>query len=253
MTVMLPIDVPARQELRTWAGAAAAVLVVHLGVIFVYSAYDRPSALQGDAAAPPIVIDLAPLTVAPAVQPQDVAPGPELPPLPPPVEQPKPEEHKPEQTKVEAPPADNAPVALPQPAPRVEPEEKPKQPPPQRVTATPKSEHVAPATTMARIGDSAAAVASPLWISQLLAHLNRHKQYPNIARLHHQEGVVMLSFTMDRDGHVLTSKIEKSSGSPTLDEEALAMLRRSEPLPAFLPSMEGEARSFSVPIRFSLR
>ena len=253
MTAMLPIDTPARQELRAWTGAATAVLIVHLGVVFGYSVYDRSLALQGDAEAPPIIIDLAPLTVAPTVHPQDAAPAPELPPPPLPVEEPKPPE-KPDQAKIESLSADNSPAALPQPAHQNEPEEKSKpRPSPQPVTAMPKAEHIAPTTAMARIGNSTATAAPPLWISQLLAHLNRYKQYPNIARARRQEGVVTLSFTMERDGRVLTRKIEKSSGSPILDEEALAMLQRSEPLPAFPPAMVGESRSFSVPIRFSLR
>jgi len=253
MTAILPMNAPARRELSIWTSGAALALIGHLALVFGFSLYDPSSALQGDAQAPPIIIDLAPLTVAPAVQPQEVAPGPELPPPPSAAEQPKPEENKPEQTKVEAPPADDAPVVLPQPAPGVEPGDKLKSLPPQPATATPRAKHVAPVTAAARIGNSAAATAPPQWVSRLLAHLNRNKRYPAEARLHHEEGVVTLGFTVDRNGHVLAHHIDKSSGSSVLDEEAMAMLRRSEPLPAFLPTMAGASRSFSVPIRFSLR
>jgi protein TonB len=90
-------------------------------------------------------------------------------------------------------------------------------------------------------------------VRQLLAHLNRHKHYPRAARARREEGVVTLSFTMDRNGRVLARYIAKSSGSAALDAEALAMLQRAEPLPAFSASMGGETRSFNVPIRFSLR
>jgi protein TonB len=36
---------------------------------------------------------------------------------------------------------------------------------------------------------------------------------------------------VDRSGQVLSSEIAKSSGSPLLDEEALAVFKRASPLP----------------------
>jgi protein TonB len=134
----------------------------------------------------------------------------------------------------------------------VKPEEKPKEPSVQQ-TAPPKAERTAPTPAAARAGSNMSNVVAPAWVSQLLAHLNRHKQYPGAARARHEEGVVTLNFTMDRSGHVLAHSIVKSSGSQALDTEASAMLQRAEPLPAFPPSMAGTSRSFSVPIRFSLR
>lgn len=248
---VLPIDGSARPEVARWAGAAVAVIIVHAALILGYSLGYLSSALQGDAEAPAIVIDLAPLTVAPIIQQQELAPGPELQSPPLVTEQPKSEAKR--APEIEPAPADNPLVALPELKPQVQPEEKLKPSPPQQQIAPPKAERVAPAPAVARIGNNSSTVLPPAWISQLLAHLNRHKRYPTIARSYHEEGVVVLSFTMDRDGHVLAHNIAKSSGSQVLDEEALAMLRRSEPLPAFPTDVSGASRTFSVPIQFSLR
>jgi len=93
----------------------------------------------------------------------------------------------------------------------------------------------------------------PTFQSQLLAHLNRHKRYPNSARLRRQEGVAYLRFTMDRDGHVLASNLHKSSGAATLDEEVLAMIKRAEPLPKVPQEITDQRLEFIVPVRFDLR
>jgi protein TonB len=64
---------------------------------------------------------------------------------------------------------------------------------------------------------------------------------------------VTLNFTMDRNGRVLSRHVVHSSGYAALDAEALAMVERAQPLPAFPPNMPESARSFTAPIKFSLR
>ena len=102
-------------------------------------------------------------------------------------------------------------------------------------------------------GSNSSSAVPPSWISLLFSHLLRYRQYPNSAQSSHQEGVVMLSFTMDRNGHVLSRHIARSSGVAALDTEALAMIERAQPLPAFPPSMPEASRSFTAPIKFTLR
>ena len=245
----LPIDSDARSQLTQWAGAAGTVFAVHAALIAGFLLF-RPIEPQGEANAPAVIIDLAPFTAAPTIQQQDMAPGPDL-------QQPEPEvqqkpELKPEERTEPVPPV-NPLVALPEPKPEVKPEESRTQTRVEQQTAPPKAERTAPAPAAARAGSHTANVVPLSWVSQLLAHLNRHKQYPSAARARHEEGVVTLGFTMDRSGHVLARNIVKSSGSHALDAEALAMLSRAEPLPAFPSNMSGPSRSFSVPIRFSFR
>ncbi|HEY8331447.1 MAG TPA: energy transducer TonB, partial [Pseudomonas sp.] len=73
--------------------------------------------------------------------------------------------------------------------------------------------------------------ALPSWQSRLLAHLNRHKRYPEDARRRGQQGVVKLRFVVDGRGQVLSFALAGKSGSASLDRATLQMIRRAQPLP----------------------
>ena len=82
-------------------------------------------------------------------------------------------------------------------------------------------------------GNAAGSSGSPAnWRAALLAQLNRAKRYPSEARSRREEGTVRLTFSIDRSGRVTGYQIAGSSGSATLDQEALSMLQRASPLPA---------------------
>jgi protein TonB len=87
------------------------------------------------------------------------------------------------------------------------------------------------------------------WQQSLVAHLGRFKRYP--AQGGAAEGVVSLAFTIDRKGNVVSSRIEKTSGSTLLDAEALAMVKRAAPLPAPPAEIADADLTFVVPIRFT--
>lgn len=93
----------------------------------------------------------------------------------------------------------------------------------------------------------------PAWQGRLVAQLQRAKRYPDAARAAGEEGVAAITFTMDRTGRVLTVKVARSSGSAALDEEAMALVRRAEPLAAPPPEFAGATITLTVPIRFSIR
>ena len=67
-----------------------------------------------------------------------------------------------------------------------------------------------------------------------------------------QEGVVSLRFTMDRQGHVLSFEIAKTSGSDALDNEARELIKRAEPLPAIPAAFGRETLDLVVPMEFFL-
>jgi len=92
--------------------------------------------------------------------------------------------------------------------------------------------------------------ARQTYLSLLASHLERYKRYPRAARRQHQTGIAYLAFTMDREGRVLSARIERSSGHEVLDEEVMAMIRRAEPLPPPPPDVPVK---LIVPMSFTLR
>jgi periplasmic protein TonB len=120
-------------------------------------------------------------------------------------------------------------------------------PPPKPVEQT----SPAPRTTVHE--EASAPRIDPSWESLLLKHLQEFKSYPRAARERNEQGVVLLAFSIDRDGHVVSRHIVRGSGYPDLDNEVLALLERAQPMPAFPPSMTETQLSLTVPIRFSLR
>jgi protein TonB len=252
------------EEFRRWTIAAALVVIAHAGLAGAYLL--RP-ATEADGApeAPAIIIDLAPVPVAPSSQ-ADLAPGPEM------IEaQPAPK--PPPQTEkelVDSVPEAPAPaeVTLPKPEPKAvekKPEEQPddqkvetksteQAPPAPRTTASPRSEQNTAQGPAAPSPGSIAASRAQLaqWRDLVAARLQQNKRYPREAEVHRETGVVTLNFSVNRQGKVLSSRIVKSSGHSSLDDEVLAMLRRAEPLPAFGPAMTQSTIQLTVPIQFSL-
>lgn len=95
--------------------------------------------------------------------------------------------------------------------------------------------------------------ASADYIATLQAWLEKHKKYPRRARTRRQEGVVLLSFAMDREGRVLDYRIMESSGYSLLDREVEAMIERAQPFPAMPEDLHKAKLDLVVPIQFYLR
>lgn len=91
------------------------------------------------------------------------------------------------------------------------------------------------------------------YLAALQAWLERHKEYPARARSRRQEGTVLLFFAMDREGRVHETHIQRGSGHSLLDQEALALIRRAEPLPPPPPEFGDEEIRLVVPMQFFLR
>ena len=86
----------------------------------------------------------------------------------------------------------------------------------------------------------------------LLAWLERHKEYPRRAQTRRQQGVVLLYLVIDRNGQVLESRIEESSGYRLLDRATLDMLKRASPLPPMPDDLPRERLELVVPVQFSI-
>jgi TonB family protein len=90
--------------------------------------------------------------------------------------------------------------------------------------------------------------AAASWQQSLVARLAKVQRYPAEAR--GAQGVVNLTFSIDRHGAVVSSRIVKSSGSAVLDAEALDLIKRAAPLPPPPADIADSELSFIVPIRF---
>ena len=78
-------------------------------------------------------------------------------------------------------------------------------------------------------GESARRIRTT-WQKELIAHLDKHKRYPTGSSRKTVE--ILVNFVLDRVGHVVSTTVVKGSGDPAFDEAALAMVRRSDPVPA---------------------
>jgi protein TonB len=228
-------------ELRRWVASAIVVLGLHAAAAGLLLTWPDPIAVGEPSDA--IVVDLAPFA-PPSDTVEDIAPGPKQQEE---VELPPPEREKTEQKveeKIEVPPAPVPPVAaLPPPEP-----EDPKPPEPIPTPVPP-----APATTAPPRAQAAPPAAVKKWFSMIVDQIERHKAYPQAAAVRGEKGIVQLAFSIDRDGHVLSSDIVHSSGYAALDQETIATVRRAQPFPPPPPDLAGAKFEFTVPVKFNVK
>ncbi|MCB1853086.1 MAG: TonB family protein [Gammaproteobacteria bacterium] len=93
---------------------------------------------------------------------------------------------------------------------------------------------------------------SPDYYRRLTAWLEQHKSYPRLALLRRQQGVVRVSFKIDRQGNLLSRQIVASSGFQLLDQAAEALLLRASPMPEIPAQSRAEILELVVPIRYAL-
>jgi TonB family protein len=86
------------------------------------------------------------------------------------------------------------------------------------------------------------------WEKELAAHFNKYKRYPDDRSRRNAQ--VIVSFVLDRLGHVLSSRIVTGSGDPAFDAAALAMLQRANPVPPPPPLVADDGLTFSLPVLF---
>ena len=89
------------------------------------------------------------------------------------------------------------------------------------------------------------------WQKELAVHLDKYKRYPQDRALRNAE--VIVSFVLDRVGHVVSKHIVKGSGDPSFDAAALDMLQRSDPVPPPPPLVADQGLTFSLPVIFQVK
>ncbi len=271
-------------DLRRWLFSAAIVVLAHGA--FAGAMVTWRDAIEAAEPAAAIVIEFAPVPVGPAKLETEIPPGPEqvmsdaapdrLTPtteekIEEKVEQkveakveqkveekvePKPVEEPPPEVK----PAPNPEVAVVPPAPQEVKQETPQRQEPRPPAPTTSAPQAVPVETAAIPAAPEQGKPNPVrpkpkqtWEGQMSALIERNKRYPAKAQSRGAQGVAQVSFSLDRQGRLIESRIVRSSGVAVLDEESLALLRRAQPFPPPPQDRPGERVDVTVQIRFNLK
>lgn len=218
----------ANGEAALWGWCFALVATLHVLSVVLLGLWLRPAFMAAPAPPPSVMVDMAPLPAPPS--PPQATPRPQLQ---------RAEIFRPSEivTLPKLPSVATAAVTLP-PEPEKPAPPSPPSPPP---VAAPPPAALPPSK------------ATQTWQGLVLVQLERFKRYPSDAQFHRQQGVVWLRFTMSRDGKVLSAAIDKGSGYDTLDAEALALVKRAQPLPKPPLEVAGDRLELVAPVEFFLK
>ena len=230
---------PERHGLSRWAFAGATILVAHAAIVAAIALwYVRTPAKPN--IIPAITVTLAPVEASsPAIQNQDIAVGPTMQQAPEAPKEIKVEDKPVEKLEQPPQPPQQAEITLPQVQQQLEQPKPEAMPPAPETRAAPKNEHAGQFTE----------AGSNAYNALVFGHLQRFKRYPLAA--HGASGTVVVRFELNRGGEVIDSKVTKSSGNVLLDREALDLLRRASPFPAFPAAKPGDRDSYIAPVSFS--
>jgi protein TonB len=118
-------------------------------------------------------------------------------------------------------------------------------------TAVPVPDPAPPAPSAPPVAQAAEAAPPPAvrgpdtWEGRLIGRLQRYSR--DLAWRTREHGTVMLRFRINRDGHVLSASVERSSGSAALDAAVLKGLHLADPLPR-IPADRPDVMDLVVPV-----
>jgi protein TonB len=234
------LHLPEHRGVSRWMLAALAILLAHAAIVATIAFWYAHKPVEPNIL-PAISISLAPVdSSAPEVQNQDIAVGPTMQQAEAAPNEPPKQEQPVEKVETPPPPQQQADITLPKETPKQVEEPKPQaQPPAPETRAPPKTEHIGQFTQ----------AASNAYNALVFGHLQGFKRYP--AAAHGAHGTVTVQFELDREGKVLSSAVTKSSGNSILDREALDILQRASPFPAFPTAKPGTQDTYLAPVAFA--
>jgi periplasmic protein TonB len=258
-------------RLRRWLVAGFLMVSLHAvaGALAIVH-WPQDEASEEDSGS--FMVELAPVPVAPPAEKLNVAIGVRADEAAPSV---APTEEIKEKSDVETPKVEESPLApdpevvveKQKPIEEVDDEEAKEEPRPEQkatpqVSAAP-NETTAPPPVEAPTAEKAAAPkqgisskpseATLTWQKSLVLHLNKHKKYPHEARKGGHEGTAAVSFTLDRSGKVIETRLDQSSGSDLLDKEAIEVLNRASPFPQPPSDVPNVTFQLTLPIQFRIK
>ncbi|NKB16676.1 MAG: TonB family protein [Sphingomonadales bacterium] len=87
------------------------------------------------------------------------------------------------------------------------------------------------------------------YLGKLRSRIEEKKVNPNSR----DAGIVVVRFTVDAKGTLVSSEVASSSGSKRLDDAALAAVARASPYPPFPDGIDTSTIVVNVPFRFITR
>ncbi|HKZ17354.1 MAG TPA: TonB family protein, partial [Geobacteraceae bacterium] len=102
----------------------------------------------------------------------------------------------------------------------------------------------------ARPSDNTTALSAYMKVCRQL--IEKHKEYPIMARKGRREGTVLIHVVLKRDGSLDQSGVGKSSGYSILDNAALRSVKSVGSFPSLPPELQGNELTFDVQISFKL-
>jgi protein TonB len=234
------LHLPERRGISRWTLAGVTIVLAHAAIVAAVALWYARRPVEPNIL-PAIAVTLAPVeSSSPEIQDQDIAVGPTMqqaeavPPEPPKVEE------KQEEPVVQPPPPQQqADVTLPKAEKEVEQPKPVPEPPAPETRAPPKSDHVG---EFSQAGSNA-------YNALVFGHLQKFKRYPSAAR--GKVGTVVVRFVLNRAGEVTDSTVTKSSGNDLLDHEAIEILHRASPFPAFPAAKPGAQDIYIAPVSFA--
>jgi len=86
------------------------------------------------------------------------------------------------------------------------------------------------------------------WGKKISAYFELHKKYPEGKS---KDTKVKVSIVLNRRGNVLSVDVAESSGDSVFDDEAIAMIRRSDPVPPPPADLTDDQFSFSLDVKYN--
>jgi periplasmic protein TonB len=282
VSVMTANPFEPEKDTALWTVAALLVVALHVGIAAAYLLL-RPA--PGERAEAPVVdvafmpAETMPAPAAPEALPAEPTPPVERSSIEPPKDEPAPQPEPPPPPVAlatpEPPSADQLTVMPPPPPKPVEAAPEPKKPvaPPEHTARKPARDEkaekekeekhkVAQAKPAAAPGSKPTRVAlapnpgadsegaregRASWKSEVLARIRRSATYtPNGS-----SGTAQISFTVDRNGRLVSRRIAASSGSSALDSAAMSVLGRAQPFPHFPAGMTEAQITLTVPLHLN--
>ena len=233
------LHLPERRGISRWTLAGVTIVLAHAAIVAAVALWYARRPVEPNIL-PAIAVTLAPVeSSSPEIQDQDIAVGPTMQQAEAAPEPPKVEEKQEEPVVQPPPPQQQADVTLPKAEKEVEEPKPVPEPPAPETRAPPKSD---------RVGEFSQA-GSNAYNALVFGHLQKFKRYPSAAR--GKVGTVVVSFVLNRAGEVTDSAVTKSSGNDVLDHEAIEILHRASPFPAFPAAKPGAQDTYIAPVSFA--